>query len=218
MNQHTLLRVLLLATVVFCNSTCVSKDSLAIMAQWSKEATFLAYDGESRRSEVISPDRKKIAVIKGVKLDVIVDDKRFTGLEHEGVSTLAELGWSPDSTAFFVTESYGGVVGDWHVTVYLIEDGRVRGIDVTRQVVKEFNKHYRCRAPHRPNIGAVKWMNGSRSLLLIAEVPPHSNCPEMGKVRGYVVAVPTGQIVDEFDEAKLIADWGHYLGKRFIHK
>jgi len=217
MSTQVFLRILLLL-IVLCSPFFASKESASQEAQWSKEATTLAYKTGTRRIEILSPDGMKAAVIDGVALDVVMEGKRLPGIEDAGVSTLAELAWAPDSIAFFVTESYGGWVGDWHVRVFVIEDGKAHRMAITNEVVKSFKKHYRCKEPQDPNIGAVKWLNGSTKLLIVAEVPPHSNCPEMGKLRGYIVEIPTGKIVEQFDEKKLRADWGQYLGKRLSHK
>ncbi len=182
------------------------------MGVWSREATFLEYHEGARRIEIISPDRRKIVIIEGVAFDVVMDGARLPGTEEKGVTTLAELAWSPDSRAFFITQSYGGAVGDWHIRVYLIENGRVRVYNVSQDIVKEFRKQYNA---CEPNVGAITWVHGSKKLLLVAEVPPHSVCPQMGEVRAYIVEVPTGKIVEEFDRKSLKARWGRHLGQRF---
>ena len=156
-----------------------------------------------------------MVIVEGVRFGVVMDGKRLTGTEQKGISTLAELAWSPDSRAFFITESYGGAVGDWHVWIYVIQGATLRFHHVTQEVVKQFKKHYQCEEPEEPNVGAVTWVKDSAQLLVVAEVPPHSTCPEMGKVRGYIVEVPTGKIVEEFDQKELRARWGRYLGQRF---
>jgi hypothetical protein len=171
-----------------------------------------------KRLEIQSPDAKKTAIIDGIELRVISEGRDLPGANDQGISTLAELAWSPDSTAFFITESHGGEVGDWHVSVYVISRGTLRRTSPVGNVMKEFKRHYGCEGPEEPNVGAVKWLDGSKKLLVAAEVPPHSSCPDMGKVGGYVLLVRTGQIVQEFSEKKLRAQWGRYLGRRFARK
>lgn len=215
MNTSPLLQVFLLLPATLLALTFFYNRANAEEAEWSREAISLPQDAENRRMEVISSDGRKKAVIDGVKLSVLINGKYLHGIENAGINTLAELQWSPDSTALFVTESYGGAVGDWHAILYLIEGSVVRRLDVTKQVVNSFKKHYRCKEPEEPNIGAIKWFNGAKKLLIVAEVPPHSSCPEMGKIRGYIVEIPTGGIFQEFDEKRLRTEWGDYLGKRF---
>lgn len=191
---------------------------LAGEAQWSIESTALQYRGGIRHVEVMSPDRKKIVIVDDVKLSVVMDGKHLPGLDNVGVASLSELEWSPDSRAFFINESYGGAIGDWHVKVYLIGDDKtVRRVDIAKKVVSRFEKQYQCKEPEEPNIGAVKWFNGEKHLLLVAQVPPHSSCPEMGKIRGYVVEIPTGKIIKELDGDTLKIEWGTFLGKRLKH-
>jgi hypothetical protein len=131
-----------------------------------------------------------------------------------GVNGLAELLWAPDSSAFVVTESDGGWVGSWLVNVYRIDGDTVAKLDVSQAVTDVFQKRYPCVEPETPNVGAVAWLEGSKRLLLVAEVPPHSSCHEMGKLGGFVVEVPGGRIVQEYSEAELRDKWGKYLGIR----
>jgi len=161
-----------------------------------------------------SPDAKKAVLLQGTSIRVKDNGRLLPGTENEGFEPLAELEWAPDSSAFFITESNGGNVGTWGVRIFLVSNEGVKGVDVTRRVTDAFKKTYRCVTPEEPNIGAVKWVNGSTELLLVAEVPPHSSCPEMGKVRGYIVKVPNGIIQKELSRARLQEGWGSALGYR----
>lgn len=212
------MRILFLLTLVLSGLLCSRAETATSPGMWSREATSLLWVPTIGKIEIPAPDRRRAVIIEDVRLDVLMDGQKLPGTENEGVGSLAEVAWSPDSRAFFVTESYGGEVGDWHVWVYRIENEKVRFLRVTEQVVKGFKRHYRCEDPEEPNIGAIKWVNGSNQLLVVAEVPPHSSCPEMGKIRGYSVEVPSGRIVREFGEKELRARWGRFLGQRFEKK
>jgi hypothetical protein len=96
----------------------------------------------------------------------------------------------------------------------LVNNQRVRRIEVTREVEREFKEKYKCVEPQPPNIGGIKWIDSSDKLLLVAEVPPHSNCPQMGLIMGYVVSLPSGKIMERFDLANLNIVWGNQLGLR----
>jgi hypothetical protein len=218
MNYYKVFSIFCLIAQTCFSTSCAAQNKLAAGAAWSAEAHYLHYDGETRQLEIASPDRKKKAIIRGATLSVMVGDTSLPGLEDIGISSLAELGWSPNSSALFVTQSYGGAVGEWLVTVYIILDGRVEEINVAGEVVKEFRKQYKCEEPEDPNVGAVKWLTDSKDLLLVAEVPPHSSCPEMGMIKGYIVSIPEGKIIEEIDEVALRAKWGIYLGERFNPK
>jgi hypothetical protein len=153
-----------------------------------------------------------------MKLDVVAENDTLAGLEVVGVVGLAELGWSPNSMGFFVNESLGGAVGEWRVAVYLLDNGKIRAVDAAKVAMIEFSKSYNCLGGEDPNIGAIKWLEGSNRLLLVAEVPPHSSCPEMGNIEGYIVDIPSGSIIKILNERELLTNWGSSLGKRFEHK
>ena len=190
----------LLTLIITTGQFCYSQVCAAQGAMWSKEATYLSYKERIRQIQVVAPDHGKAITVNNDKLDIISDGRLLFSVY---VDTLAEVAWSPDSRAFFITESRGGNVGTFIVSVYTVENGIIRYFDVMQKAISEFKKHYMCYVPEVPNIGAVKWLGGSDKLLLMSEVPPHSGCPEMGKVRGYIVEVPSGRIVEEFDERTL---------------
>ncbi len=194
---------------VYCES--LSADE----GLWSREAIPFQYHACIPEIDLVSPDGTITILIKGVSICVKVKDKCLSGIENEGVSGLAELMWSPDSSGFVITQSEGGEVGEWNVSVYLIQNSTVHKLDVTQLVVSSFKKHYSCLEPEEPNIGAIRWLNGGKRLLLAAEVPPHSSCPEMGKKRGYIVEIRTGTILQEVSGSDLIDRWRSFLGKRF---
>jgi hypothetical protein len=198
------------------SATCLlPMQSASAHGDWSAEAISLVY---LRRAEIVSPDGRRAVIISEGPLVIEMDGRPLQGTENRAVTTLAELAWAPDSGALFITQSYGGAVGEWRVAVYTVESGGVRAWDVSSEVVRQFRKLYKCKGAEAPNVGAAKWLDGSKRLLLVAEIPPHSSCPEMGKVRGYVVEIPDGRIVESFGARELKARWAQYLGKRFGSK
>ena len=206
-------QIVVVLTVVLSLS---SAEAISEIEQpvWSKGATPIWLPPGV---EVSSPDKTKIAIISHtdyLRLAVRMKGQTLAGIENEGVHSIAEMAWAPDSTAFYITATDGGDVGTWLTTVYLIEKGRVRRIDVRDEIMKRSMKQYSCIEPEKPNIAAIKWLEGSAKLLFVAEVPPHSSCPDMGKLFGYIVSIPSGNIVEELDEKKLGAQWARYLGLR----
>ena len=191
---------------------------------WSKEAIVLSYVEGNRRLKLLSLDGEKAVSIEDTALAVEINGKRARGTESYGVGTLAELAWSPDSRAFFVTQSDGGNVGTWYVDVFLLSKVGIRRVDIAKQAKKEFMTTYKCvtagdpTANEQPNIAALKWLNGSNKLLLVAEVPPHSSCPEMGKLMGYVVSVPSGRVLQRYKERELRKTWSPVFGERLSTK
>jgi hypothetical protein len=152
------------------------KQNAAQDSQWSREATSLPFVEARREIHVLSPDKQKEVVVEGTKLKVVIKGKASPELEDYGVQPLAELLWSPNSNAFFLTESDGGEVGTWNVTIYEIKGTQVRKLFVSKHVLDSFRKRYTCTESEEPNITAVKWINGGSKVLLVAQVPPHSSC------------------------------------------
>lgn len=196
--------------------------------QWSSKATDVTFSistmkNRSERNVAIpSPDGRKRVIVGEYKLDVENDREPMTtqGTDDFGVEAIAELSWSPDSAAFFLTQNDGGLVGTYDVVVYKLHDPHVLRIEVSNKVRKDFMKRYNCdvwgdnQGNETPNIAGVAWLKGSAELLLVAEVPPHSSCPEMGKFMGYAVSIPSGNIVARYSAREVKNRWGGSLGPR----
>ena len=185
-----------------------------VSGRWSTRAVPLSSSDPNRRIVVSAPDTQNIAIVEGWRLNVGVRGKIRHPAQDVGIGSLAELLWSPDSKAIVVTQSDGGAVGTWGVTVFVLKPRRVVVIDPSKEAVRRFKTRYTCMEPEEPNIGAVAWSQGSKLLVLAAEVPPHSSCPEMGKVMGYVVAIPTGEVVRDMSPDALKMEWASWLGPR----
>lgn len=183
--------------------------------QWSKSATALAWQGETRHLTIDSPDKRAAVVVGETRLQVFRGAKDLAGTENSGVSTLAELLWAPDSSAFVVTQSDGGWVGNWYVTVYAVGSDSVHKFNVMKPVSASFKKTYTCDDAENPNVGAVAWLGGSKELLVAAEVPPHSSCRGMGNVAGFVVDPKTGNVLAALTEGQLRKHFAEFLGTRF---
>jgi len=174
---------------------------------------------------ITSPDSEKLVVIRNhYQLAVLKRGKELAVPDEAGVHPLAELLWASNSRAFAITQSDGGIVGGWFVDVYLVSDVDISQMNVTEQVKKNFMMTYKCLIPEeptaneQPNIAALKWLNGSSKLLLVAEVPPHSSCPEMGKLMGYVVSIPSGRVLQRYEERELRKTWSRVFGERLSTK
>jgi hypothetical protein len=196
--------------------------------EWSANGVYLAYGlgsldkpGKHRVSEVPSPDSAKVALFPDGQARLIVQDRsgrELAGTEGIGIPTLSEVLWSDDSAAFAVTSSEGGWVGQWSVLVFLVDEKLVKPICVTDQAKKDAMTRYKCNESERneePEMGAVAWLERSKRLLVVAQVPPHSSCyPHMGKLFGYVVSVPSGDILERYSEKQLRNRWRQFLGER----
>ena len=214
-----------LASVISLSAAAFNKPGAG---QWSSGAAYL-WPGstaiadaprEGRSLRILSPDGSWVALVRDTDFELIRSiNPQGPSVSSETVSSLAEVLWSPDSKALAVTQSDGGWVGGWSVVVYQVEAGTLRKIEVSKQATAEFNRR---RVPRQRscevedgNFGAATWVRGSSRLLIIAEAPPHSSCCDMGRLRGYLVSVPGGNVVARYTEKQLLARWRTALGERF---
>jgi len=201
----------------FCLSLLVSMPP-GVSAEegvWSKQAFSVP---RQRTFRIPSPDRKKAVVVQEMMLAVIDGGVPVPGIEGYMIALPAEIAWAPDSKAFVLTANEGGQDGTWYVTAYVLEFDRVNYYDVTAEAADRFKERYACLAGHEPNMGAVKWLKESKNLLVVAEAPDRSLCSDKGARRGFIVEVPTGNVITELEPKKLQDAWGEYLGSRIIKK
>jgi hypothetical protein len=200
-------------SIVYLAVGAESKSTKVTGGEWGAHAVNL--DGRSANKlimQIPSPDRNKVLVV--TETDVLV--KRLTG-ESIGrkieINTLAEIEWAPDSRAFAVTQSDGGAVGTWYVEVYRILSGSLQKIEVMRTVSADFQTRPGGCTEEVANIGAVGWL-GPKSLLMVAEAPPHSSCRDMSVIRGYEVSVSDGCIIRRYKSNELKKRHWKLLGPR----
>lgn len=189
-----------------------SRDAISIWGQLGREGIL----------EIRSPDMNKIIVVKyavkkgampeySANVYVVVGGKQFD--TDIGGSVNSELGWAPDSKAFFVTYSDGGNVGTYHTLVYHVAESGLRIEEPTAHVQKDFDsKPPVCFEPEDPNIGAITWVGSSRRLLVAAEIQPHSNCDAMGTFKAYEISLPEGRILTKYGQLKAKRLFWSHLG------
>ena len=129
------------------------------------------------------------------------------------VMPLLEVAWSPDSRSFFTTESDGGLVGSWYISVYVLSDRSVRRHDYTGCVRRSFRPFVHCDTAEVPNVAGIAWVDNT-TLLVAAEVPPHSSCTNMGQYAGYSISIGAGRILARYSENEVRQRWGTKLGRR----
>lgn len=122
----------------------------------------------------------------------------------------AEVVWSPDSSAFFVTYSDSGAVGTYHVLVYTIDEKgphRSEPIPNGRKLLKPD-----CMTPEYPNVGGIRWGDDSHTLIIAVEVPPHSSCVDMGTFKAYEISLPSGTVLNEYGQLDAKRSFADALG------
>lgn len=217
-----LILALTIAGACGANNADLSDGSSCGPGRWSRAATALCFSDGIRQVSIPAPAGERVAQVSGYKISILESGKALAGLDQEGVFSLAELGWSDDGRALFVSESEGGIVGTWMTVVYLVEGDGVARVTVGEEVREHFMQRYQCEVAddpesnEEPNIAAITWLDGSRRLLMVAEVPPHSSCAQMGWFMGYEIAVPSGDIVQTYETAELVKRWRPELGKRLL--
>ncbi len=211
---------------------------------WSLEATALSYwetvplAEEWKNLTIPSPDRENALIVRAGKDEnelpqvfVMKHGELLTG--HVVLESHPEVAWSPDSRAFFVTYSDGGLVGSWHVLVYSVEGKTLTSIDVAKAVREDLvgrfppcktggYKNLACsdqeiRAFRKDldwvNVAAIKWLGGSNKLLLVSQVPCSSRYGfNMCRYMGYIVSVPSGKILSRYSKRSFHKQWGRYCG------
>jgi hypothetical protein len=64
------------------------------------------------------------------------------------------------------------------------------------------------------NVGVVGFSGDSKEVLVIAEVPPHSSCQNMGEVLGFCIALQAKEVVARLPEKAARRAWTGLLGPR----
>lgn len=140
-----------------------------------------------------------------------------TSTHIEVYPPLMEILWSPESKIFVINVSDGGLVGSWDAKFFSIsKDDLPVFLDVLKEVRPFADKFLRCEPKQEANIGVVAWLNDDKEALIIAEVPPHSSCPNMGAIQGFRVLVESGKIIERISEPVLRKKWRHVLGCRLL--
>ncbi len=185
--------------------------------QWGFAQTAAAPcpDGRPASATYAAPDGKKALITLGAdgssRVYLAVEGARHA-LQY-AAWPCPEFQWSADSKAFFLNYSNGGTVGEYDVKIYYPSRDGVRTIDPTRSVRQDFRAHYpKCFSPETPNIAGVAWLEGSRRLLVAAQVLPHSNCDAMGTFAAYEVEIPSGNILRKHGQLEAKSRFWELLG------
>lgn len=135
-----------------------------------------------------------------------------------------EMAWSPDSKAFFITSSDGGAVGTFRTTVYFIDSGSVRAVDVNKQVHDDIASRYPACVPYEGvqsctaeqqqraaqnhewvNVAGMTWL-GSKELLVIGNVPEGYGA-NMARRMAYRVDARSGKILARYSDKEFRHKW-----------
>jgi hypothetical protein len=167
---------------------------------------FDLYFNKKGGTQIYSPDHMTIVIPKYLpkssEMHLTVKTPFKTYDWDLGVSVGAEIAWAPDSRAFFLTRSAAGRNGIYGTSIYLLGDDQIRVIEVTPAVYKAFGQPVKCDVPEPPNVAGVKWLEGSRRLIVAAEIVNHSICDSAGTFKLYAFSVPDLVLAEEYDQLK----------------
>lgn len=86
-------------------------------------------------------------------------------------------------------------------------------INPTISAQTDFLKHYpKCFDPEIPNLAGISWINGSKNLLIAAQILPHSNCDMMGTYSVYEIQLPSGKIIKKYTQLEAKKRFWNLLG------
>jgi hypothetical protein len=176
------------------------------------------------QGDIKSPDGRKVLSVTRVpdtsgrtegrlKFSVTDSSKRYWA-ELAGFN--AEVTWSPDSSAFAVTQTEGGGGIGYRVYVFYVEATGLRKLTVSPPIEKAFGTPTKCEVPVRPNTGFVKWLAGSERVLVAAEVVPVTICECSGLFSLYEVRLSDLRIVNNFEQSVAKKKFADVLGCELI--
>jgi hypothetical protein len=114
--------------------------------------------------------------------------------------------WAPDSSAFYLMWSNGGMIGGYDVRVFRVRDDGIREVPAVAQALKDFTKKHHCH-DRGENIFAIRWVGHSDDLIIATEVYPTSDCGEdAGFTAGYLVRIDDGNISERYSQSAIEAE------------
>jgi hypothetical protein len=137
------------------------------------------------------------------------------------VSYPAEVAWAPDGKAFYITQSDGSIAG-FLTKIYRVEDSQVEQMpDINRTVQQDFDRRHKCVVSQNgrviaddANIAALGWAYGSSQILVVAEAPPNNFCNQSSYFEGFLLSLPSGEILERYTPQALVHGWSKMLGDR----
>lgn len=182
---------------------------------WSHTGAVPPIEDENRR-RVTAPDgRRYIVGTRGGLRISEVASQRSEDLPVVALPPLWEIIWASDSKYVAVNASDGGAVGTWDTTIFKVSNyGHVTTFPVSDLVRRAARSFAKCDSPEEVNVALVGWEEHGTVALVVAEVPPHSSCQNMGQLRGFRISVNSEKVVESLSEPVLRTRWAAQLGLR----
>jgi hypothetical protein len=159
--------------------------------------SFFAQDAGKPEAYVSSRDKQKQVVMEDVDaFRVFVNRHSIDTVKYSDIRDTVYVGWSPDSTEFFIMYSDG----DWHVHIFTVDEERIHELPAPQIAFEDFKKKHSCKT--RDNrILFLSWTPDSQKVFLVTEVHPTSDCgDEAARFQGYLMKARTGEILRRYNE------------------
>lgn len=180
---------------------------------WPGDTAIADASVDGRRLSLRAP-RGTLALRIGDGTWQTFDRDRALG-DAQPLDDLAEVLWAPTGDAFAITASDGGQIGTWRLSVLRRDGSRVVAKAPSAQALSDFRRvHPHCPNEH-PNVGAVAWSHDAATLDVVVEMPCHSPCVDMCRIRGYTIDAHSGEIRARLGEDDVRTAWRSRFGERF---
>jgi hypothetical protein len=167
----------------------------------------------------VSPDGKSLVSVR--LLDDNADNFPSEVTVRTPIGTLrsripfglnAQVLWSEDSKAFAITGTPDGGDGQYQTDAFYLRSQRLVRVPLTPLIERAFGHPVKCGWPESPNVVALKWLEGSRALLMAAQIIKHSNCDSFGIFAGFVVDPSNLRIAKRYNQIEVKRIFGADLG------
>ena len=158
-------------------------------------------DDFGNQPAVDSPDgRKSVQLTSDGNFRVFSGRAVIAARGLPDVMSNIEIGWSPDSTQFFVSYSNGGETGGYQVYMYRLNGSALTESTVPDVVAKRFRAKHWCEFREN-NLFFPAWTPDSKVAFLVTEVYPTGDCrKEAGTFKGYSVDTASAKVLRVFGE------------------
>jgi len=189
---------LIILTLALCRSVSFSKDEQTFACN-AQSFDLSSFEGQP---SILSPDgKKRIQLRKDHNYAVFVHGKQVTALEYLDTNCCIEIGWSPDSSQFFITYSDSATYHQYKTHLISIAGERVSENRAPQTVFDDFGSQHSCPSRGGNNLFLLGWTEDSQSVFLVSEVTPTGDCGnEAGVYGGYLVNGRDGTIVHRYGQ------------------
>lgn len=181
---------------------------------YSNRATSL----DSGLERIKSPDGSKLLTVRRVEDAKDPDGMHLAFTLVEGKKKFrarllgfnAEVLWSPDSSAFAVTQTEGGGGIGYGAYVFYVRQHGLEKVALSPPIKKAFSNPAKCEI--ESNVAIVDWLHESDRILVVGETIPVSFCQCMGTFELYDVSVPDGRVLQKYSQIEGKNKYWNLLG------